>query len=146
MSSRVTKPETHRIDISRGDCIMIRKRLNFGEKRRMLGRMVSAERGTIEPESVGVSKASAYLLDWSITDSKDQPIVIQDMPIAHIVAALDAIDPDCAEEIIHAIATHEAAMEAERDAEKNAQAGENASSPISPFASSSDGTTTRLSA
>lgn len=119
MSSRVRKPETHRIEISRGDWILIRKRLNFGETRRMLGRMVSVERGGIAPESVGVSKAAAYLLDWSITDSNDQPIVIDDMPIEHIVAALDSIDADCAQEIIEAIEAHMAAMEAARVAEKN---------------------------
>ena len=144
MSSRVTKPETQRIEISRGDWILIRKRLNFGETRRMLGRMVSVERGAIAPESVGVSKASAYLLDWSITDANDKPIVIEDMPIEYIVSAIDTIDTDCAEEIIKVIEKHEAAMKAERDAEKNVQAGESASLPISPSASSLDGTTTLL--
>jgi len=139
--SRIRRPEETLIQISQGDWILIKKRLNAGEARRVFARMVkSIKPGETEApddkpkadveydvRQMGLSKAVEYLLDWSIKDDDDKPVVIRDRSPKEIEAALESLDLDSFNEITKAIDAHETAMEAEREQEKKQSATENAS-------------------
>jgi hypothetical protein len=145
MSSRMRKPETALLNISRGDWLLVKKHLTAGEQRQMFRRMLTAKDGTaVEPISVGLSKMVAYLLDWSVTDADDKPVVIRDQPDDVVASILDNLDTDSFREIRQAIEAHDEAMEAAREAEKNSQDGGRESSPISPSANEPGGLSNTL--
>jgi hypothetical protein len=145
MSSRMRRPETVTLHITRGDWLIVKKHLTAGEQRQMFKRMLTAKDGTaVEPISVGLSKMVAYLVDWSITDADDKPVVIRDQSEDAIAAVLDNLDIDSFREIRQAIEAHDEAMDAAREAEKNGQDGGSISSPISPSAATSGGATNGL--
>lgn len=125
MSSRMRRPETVKLEISRGDWLLVKKHLTAGEQRAIFRRMMKdgITGDTIDSVRVGWSKMVGYLLDWSITDADDKPVVIREQPEEVIGAALDALDIDSFAEILKAVETHEAAMAEERASEKNAAAG-----------------------
>jgi hypothetical protein len=131
MSSRMRKPEETMLQISCGDWLLVKKHLTAGETRRLMGRvltnMPSGQEPILDPLKVGVSHVQAYLLDWSILDADNRPILFKDSKgepdLEKIAAALDELEPEALAEIIEAITTHDAAMKAERVAEKNARAG-----------------------
>lgn len=140
MSSRMRRPETVTLHITRGDWLLVKKHLTAGEQRQIFRRMMTAKDGTaIESVNIGLSKMIGYLLDWSITDADDKPVVIRDQPDDVVAAALDNLDVDSFREILQAIEAHEDAMEAAREAEKNSPDGVSTSSPISPSANTSGG-------
>lgn len=137
MSSRMRKPETTLLQITRGDWLLVKKRLTLGETQDMFDRMSSGigVRGSM----VGISKVQAYLLDWSVTDADDKPVVINDQPEGAVFSALRALEPDDFKEILNAIETHAANVEKEDTARRKNLNGEPASSPTSPSASGSTG-------
>ena len=143
MSSRMRRPETVKLDITRGDWLLVKKHLTAGEQRAIFSRMmregISGDR--IDAIRVGWAKMVGYLLDWSITDADDKPVVIMDRSEDEIGAALDALDTDSFAEILKAVETHEKAMEKERASQKKILTGGRASSATSPSASTSDGVT-----
>lgn len=135
MGSRFVRPETAVLKISNGDTLTVKKRLSSGELRAYVSRMyLPTVDGTLKvsPLSSGVALVVAYLLDWSLTDDDGQPVVIRDASVDALTAALDNLEPESFTEIREAIETHEAAMAAERTAEKNGRGGGTASSVISP--------------
>jgi hypothetical protein len=142
MASRMVRPETTTLQISGGDWLLVKKRLNNGEQRAMFARMyLEGSDGAlhVNPLQTGISKVLAYLVDWSLTDLQGKQIVILNQSIDAVICGLDAIDPDSFAEIKTAIETHEAAMRAEREQEKNAQAGETTSAATSPSLSAAGG-------
>lgn len=127
MASRVVRPETTTVQISGGDWLLVKKRLNAGEQRAMFNRMyLAGVDGMLRrnPLASGVAQVTAYLLDWSLTAPDGSQLAISGKPIEAVVAALDAIDPDSFAEIRTAIEAHEEAMAAEREQEKNGLGGE----------------------
>lgn len=134
MSSRMRRPETVKLDISRGDWLLVKKHLTAGEQRAIFKRMMrdGLTGDQIDSVRVGWSKIVGYLLDWSITDADDKPVVIRDQPDDVIGSALDALDTESFTEILKAIDAHDSAMEKERALEKNAQATGSISSATSP--------------
>lgn len=132
MSSRMRRPETHKIEISQGDWLLVKKHLTAGEKRSMLAQMMGAHGPRIDPTRVGLSRIMTYLLDWSFSDAEGKPVVIRDQSLEVLEAALDALDPESFAEVLKAIEVHDDAMEKARAEEKNAQAGESGSSVTSP--------------
>jgi hypothetical protein len=124
--------------LSQGDYLIVKKRLNAGEARRLMSRMVldmtAGEKVRLNPEQVGRSKAVEYLLDWSFVDGQGNPVVIRDKNPEDLGRVLDGLNQESYKEVIDAIDAHETAMEAERDVTKNAQATSNASSAISTSA------------
>lgn len=133
---RVVRPETVRLPLSDGDWIEVKKRLTAGEARAVMGRMVKTmtpgEKIELDPLQVGRSKALEYLVDWSLIGPDGKSLAIRDQSRSAIGPLLDSLDEESFGEITKAIDDHEKAMEAERDEEKNAQDGANASSAISP--------------
>jgi hypothetical protein len=133
--TRFVTPETHRLTISDGEWLLVKKRLTAGEARRAFGRQVKRmavnETTEIDPNQVGLSMMVEYLIDWSLLDPAGKPVVIRNTTPAERGAILEGLDPDTFAEIWSALTAHEAAMEAEREQEKNASAGETASSATS---------------
>lgn len=143
MSSRMRRPETVKLDITRGDWLLVKKHLTAGEQRGIFKRMMmdGLSGPHMDPVKVGVSKIVGYLLDWSITDADDKPVPIRDQPEEAVIAALDALESDSFAEILKAVEDHETAMEQARAAEKNGQGGESKSVAISPSPESLAGAT-----
>ncbi len=145
MRSRLVRPETAKLPLSDNDWILIRKRLNAGEHRAHLSRMFQNARelrdGTLrlDPRDVGLSKALAFLLDWSLVDEDDQVIDIREKSDAELQAALDALDPETFDEITDAIDAHTKRMEQERAKSKKTPDGEPISPETSPSRSVSGG-------
>lgn len=145
MPSRFVRPDTAVLKISHGDTLTVKRRLNAGEQRARFARMsLAGVNGALNVNrlQVGLATITAYLLDWSLTDEENRPVVIRDLSEADLATRLDLLDPDSFNEIREAIEAHEAAMETERAAEKNGQGIEKPSPVIS---SSPSGVTGALS-
>jgi hypothetical protein len=134
--SRFPPPALTTLKISNGDTLTVKRRLNAGESRAAFARMArTLADGSIEIDPLlrGITIITAYLVDWSLTDDTGQLVVIRDQPPPVVIAALDALDSESYLEIQNAIEAHDAELLRERNAEKNAPDGGNASSPISPL-------------
>lgn len=125
---RIVRPNSMRLPISDGDYIDVKKELNAGESRQVYAGMVKeqkfGEAPTADPARVGLTKMLQYLLGWSLVDLKDEPLELSE-------AALLSLDLPTYNEINAAIDTHAEKVEADREARKNSQATESASSPTS---------------
>lgn len=145
MPSRVVVPQTRLLKISQGDWLLVKKRLSAGEQRSAYARTVkhmrAGEQTEYDPEQLGLQRAIAYLLDWSLVDPAGKQIVIRDQSPDVVAAALNSIDPDDFTEILTAIDVHVAEMDAERAAEKKDRDGENTSPATSPSPSTAAGDT-----
>jgi hypothetical protein len=144
MPSRVVRPETDKLPISDGDWVLVKRRLNHGETQKMFARryLSDAFGNRVNLELAGMEKVTAYLLDWSLTDLEDKPLVIRDKSIDEVESAINAIDPESFAEIRAAIDAHELAQAIKRAEEKKLRAGAHASSPTSPSPSAVDGGST----
>jgi hypothetical protein len=158
MPTRVVRPETKKLNISDGDWLLVKQRLNHGEQdaafaRRYIVDGVGPKANLLQ--QTGMAKVTAYLLDWSLTDLEEKPLVIRDQPIEDVESCLNAIDPESFDEILAAINAHEIAMDLQRAQEKKSRAGvtdvsaisESRSAPAGPSTTSegSTSTTTRSS-
>jgi hypothetical protein len=135
------RPEVVKLEISRGDWLLVKKRLTAGEQRQIFKRMMTmtGDGPRMDPIAVGLSKMVGYLLDWNITDSDDKPIAIRDQPEDVVAAALDALDYEDYQEIQEAIEAHIDAMDKLRAEEKKLNGGASKSSTISTSPATSDG-------
>jgi len=134
MGSRYRKPEEMRITLEGGDWLLVRKHLTAGEAREAAARVygVGADgKPEINLREAGIATVVAYLIDWSITDANDKPVVIRDQSQEFIAAALVAQTPESVVEIIKVVQAHDAAMIAERAVEKKTRDGANAHDPTS---------------
>lgn len=135
MGSWFVRPETVTLPLSEGQWILVKKRLNAGEQRATFARMyLAGVDGTLKvnPLQTGLAQITAYLLDWSLTDDEGKPVVIRDTSVESLTAILNNLAPARFKEINTAIDQHVEAMETDRTAEKNAQAGETSAPKISP--------------
>lgn len=140
MPPGIRKPETDKIELPRGDWILVKKYLTAGEMRANFARLMVPDGSRVDPLRVGVAKVVTYLLDWSITDADDKPLVIRDQPDDVLLATLDLLDADCYEEVKDAVDAHEAAMQRAREAEKKRiRDGGMTSSSTSPSPNASAG-------
>lgn len=119
MSSWFVRPETATLQLSEGQTLTVRKRLNMGEWRAARKRMA-------DPVDATVALATAYLLDWSLPDVSIHGISVDDL-----TATLENLDPARFQEIVDAINRHVEAV----DAEKKRMATTPAADPISPLPS-----------
>jgi len=141
MPSRVDRPDDSTLPISDGDWLLVKKRLNAGENKRMIkrGSVQTADGWRMDSIEAGTAKVLAYLIDWSLKGLDGKVIPIRGQADQAVEAALDAISPDTYTEILRAIEAHEIAMDAERAAEKNGRDGEKGSPAISPSPSAAAG-------
>lgn len=115
-------PEVVRLPLANGRWVNVKKRLNAGESRKMYVRLIKdmkfGEGEThVDPEYVGLTKLLSYIVGWSFVDKQGRPVPFSP-------SALDNTDPDLYVEMIQAVDAHIAAQDAEREVEKNGQAGE----------------------
>lgn len=130
---RFVKPNTVRLDVSGGDWIEVKRELNAGEHRRVFGRMVkemkAGQSATLDPEQIGLTKLVEYIVAWSFEDDRGRSVDVSE-------SAINNLDAETYRELQQLIDAHEDGIDAEIEARKNDQAGEKASSPISPSAGS----------
>lgn len=137
--SRFVRPDTDTLSISQGDTLVVKRRLNAGERRAMFAAMyMETSDGALKvnPIKTGLSTILAFLLDWSFRDDAGKPVVIRDQPTDVVTAALDALEPESFEEVLRAVEAHETAMTAQREQAKNDQGGAKPWPAISPSPSS----------
>ena len=117
---RFVTPQTTRLEISLGDWIEVKRRLNTGEQQDLFAQMMPSitpgQPYALQSRHVLTAKVLAYLVDWSLTRySKPIPVSSD---------AINNLDPDTFKEIREAIDAHETAVEAEIDAAKKNPTGE----------------------
>jgi hypothetical protein len=137
-ASWFVRPSTRRLALSEDQWILVKQRLTAGEYRAHLKRSSAVGLDGIRRlNSIdhGLSLIVAYLVDWSLAEHAE----IRGASESALIAVLEALDPDRFAEIHLAVETHEAAMAAERESEKNATAGEKGSAAISPSPSAAAG-------
>lgn len=142
--SRFVRPDETILPISEGQAITVKRQLNSGEQRAMFARMyLTGLDGSfhVNPLSTGLNMIVAYLIDWTITDDDGKVVKIRGLGPDDLIKVLDNLSPDDFSEIKDAIEKHDAAMRAQRDAEKNARDGEMKSPATSPSAADSTGVT-----
>jgi len=135
MARRIRIPETAKLDIGNGDWLLVKKRLTAGESQEMLTAMIrEGANGAdkLDLPSIGINRVVAYLLDWgTFTDADGKPLVVRDQPSDVVRSVLKSLDVDDFGDVLKAVDAHMEAMEKEREAEKNAPAGESTASPLS---------------
>ncbi len=138
--SRFVTPETTVLALANGDTLVVKKRLNRGERAEMYARtQVSTDAGpVIDRTKLGLSRVAAYLIDWQLQDAST--------PLAGLdwdgkAAVLNSLDPDDFDEILEAVDAHAEKIQAERDAAKKLKGGATLLPAISPSPSSSAGAT-----
>lgn len=143
MSFFFAKQENSKIDLPGGHWLLIKKRLTAGEERAMYGQMLKESGIGVDPTKVSDSKIVAYLLDWSVTDADDKPIVIYDQDESAVRSALSGMRKEAYKLIQREIEDHMARVEREDEEEKKMiLGGEPESSKTSHSAESLVGATT----
>lgn len=140
--TRIVRPETRRLEISGGDWLLVKRRLNAGEQRGLFARMYHANgdgRRVLDPLQTGPALILAYLLDWSLVDERGSVLAIRDEPDEVKQAALDAIDYESFVEIRTAIERHQEANDLEETAKKKTRSGAPASDPTSTLPAAATG-------
>jgi hypothetical protein len=132
------QPGSRRLELDENEWILVRTRLSAGEQQDAFDRLyqTSADGARqVNPRMIGLTTVLAYLLDWSYTDRYGHIVPVGpesgDDPITVTTAALRALYPEDFDAILEAIKAHEAAMVAQRAAEKKTRLGAPASSAIS---------------
>jgi len=139
------RPETKRLDLSDGQWLLIKERLNVGEERAMNARLYfTGDDGQLHVNllQVGVAIVTAHLLDWSLTDDDGKPIPIRGLSAGDMQQVLDNLLPERYAEIRKAVEAHDDAVRAARTQEKKLPAGESAPAATSPSPSVADGALT----
>src|SRR5580765_7905053 len=140
MGSFYRRQEEMRLEISDGNWLLVRKYLTAGDERDAhehiikAGTMRPGEKPEIDLKHLGIAQVVSYLLDWSLTDVNDKPIVIRGQSYDFIAGALRDMTPEGLREILQAIEAHDNAMTAERAIQKKDQDGVSAPFPISTSA------------
>lgn len=121
-----------------GAWIEVKTELSAGEAREVYTGMLigdgvtPGEKAKFDPAMMGLTKALAYLVGWSLQDSQGE--------VADITqTSLKLLDQETLGEVIEAVERHDETVEAERTARKNARAGGKASSQTSGLLSVPDG-------
>lgn len=137
---RFVGTNTVRLELTGGDWIRVKERLNVGEQRAAHHRMmIHGTDGSVKvnPLEVGIAIIVAYLVDWS---NADMPI--RGASVDDVTAILNNLDIDSFSEIRDAIEAHEAAMTAERDQEKKVPTAGSNGAATSPWPSAVAGAST----
>ena len=138
MPSRVVRPLSRRIQISGGDWLLVKDRLNHGEQQDAFARKYVANvfgGHAVNLRAQGMEKVTAYVVDWNLTGLDDQVLPLRtegELDLVVMAASLNSIDPESFAEILAAIEMHVTAMDQARAEEKKLQAGATASSATSP--------------
>lgn len=142
MDSWFISPESVRLDLSEGQWILVRQRLNIGEQRAAQARTYVLDADGLwrwNPRLVDHAMVVAFLLDWSLTDRERKPVVIRGLAPDALGAVLDNLAPERFGEIRDAITAHVERTHAARTEEKKTHAGGTTAATISSSPSAVDG-------
>jgi len=112
---RLVPPDTVKLELSDGDYLIVKKRLTFGDSRRL---MQAARDETKDVMKAGIVLLAVYLVDWSLVDFAGQALPIRDATETELEATLAQFEPAAVREILDAVTTHDDAARAAADAEK----------------------------
>lgn len=129
--SRFVRPETDTLKLANGDTLIVKKKLNRGERAEMFARMTAGDTATL-------AMTVAYLLDWNL---QDENIPIREASADDRRTLLNSMDPLFFNEIGDAIYAHDQASIASSEAAKKARNGETPSSATSSLPAGSAGAT-----
>jgi hypothetical protein len=140
--SKFVRPETASLVLEGGDTLIVRRRLTAGEARARVEAWTERDPTTGELRQVttryGLATIGAFLLEWTLTDDAGRLVDLRGLSRGELEAILDGLEPEAFLEIRQAIDAHEAAMQAEREAQKKT-AGPSASSATSPLLAAAAG-------
>ena len=142
MSSWFVRPDTVRLNLSEGQWILVRQRLNIGEQRAAQARTYTVDANgqwKLDPQHIDQALVVAYLLDWSLTDDDGKPVVIRGLAADALAMLLDNLAPERFGELRDAITAHIDAVTSARTEEKKTQSGGTDAAPISSSPSAADG-------
>jgi hypothetical protein len=132
VSCPIIKPESVTLPLSRGDYLVVKKRLNAGERQKMFElsakAFIAGEKVELEPAKIAFVKPAMYLLDWSYSGLDGQPLEIAGKPVEYILTVLQSFGVEVVDEISGAINAHENEEDAAWELAKNERAGETLSS------------------
>lgn len=134
-SNRFVMPDVVRLDISGGDWIEVKRRLNVAERRSITSRAAKGGVSTdttrvfIDANEMEFAKVEAWVVDWSFVDAAEKPVKFS-------AEAVRALDSESFAEIIDAIDAHEKAEDAAKNS--SASTASSSSTPAS-VASTSEG-------
>jgi hypothetical protein len=118
--SRFVKGDTVRLQISRGDWLLVKKELNAGEERDMFALTATArtfkhgDRIELRIDRLGLATLVQYLVDWSLTDDDGKPVVIRGADPELVMETLNNLDVDSFREIQAAITAHQETIDLEK--------------------------------
>ena len=148
--ARVTRPETHTLTLGSGETLLVKKRLNAGERREMMAEWRDPVTNRMDGLRTGRATALAYLLDWDLKDDiSGEALSMKDAKTGarlsnpEISSIMDSLDSDDAKEIERLIDEWDDKMLAERREEKKIQTGKPSSEPSSESAPNSVSATTK---
>jgi len=134
MASWFVKPETSVLRLSDGATVTVRRRLNAGEARARVERWTRTDdNGDLQPirTRAGLATVTAYVVDWTVADDDGVVVPVRGLSPADLETVIDNLLPERFREVLTAIEDHEAAMAAERTAQKKMD-GTTASDAILP--------------
>jgi hypothetical protein len=129
MHSRFVRPDTVTLPLSDGDSITIRKELTNGETRALAehGSIPGTSPPKMDPIKVGGALIAAYLLDWTFVDATGARVDIRGLSRDELLDTVDQLRISDVTEIVAAISTHVATMNAVTEEEKKIPSGAPAS-------------------
>jgi len=138
---RFVKPETCVLTLPNGDQLIVKKRLNRGERAdmHMRARTETSIGLVIDRAKLPLATVLAYLIDWSL---HNDTVAIRDLSADDRAPILNGLDPDDFNEAYEAILAHEERVQQEIDAAKKTQAGATPSPAISSSPGSCGAVTT----
>jgi len=142
--ARVTRPETLTLTLQSGETLIVKKRLNAGERSDMLAAMRDPLSGRMDGLRSGPATVLAYLLDWTLKDDlSGEPLVIRGKSRDEVLATLRSLDSEDMKEIVTIVDEHDDRMIAERKEEKKIPTMKPKFEPGSPSSADSDSATTK---
>ena len=119
--NRFPKPKVVRLDISDGDWIEVKSKLNVGERKKMFAESITKMGGKIGEDAeydldavkMSFAKVAAYLVDWSLAEEDEKGAVV---PVEISLESIQALDEDSFVEIEEAIDKHIEETEKEKKA------------------------------
>lgn len=112
--NRFITPDTTRLDLSDGDWVEVKTRLNWGETQRISSSLLRSIKGSedemgIDWAKYGSLRLQTWLVDWSFKDGTDKPVKLTPAAIANL-------DPETAAEIDAVLSAHVEKLDAEKKA------------------------------
>lgn len=128
----VVRPEITTLTLENGETLIVKKRLNTGERREMLRGMRGPD-GRMDGLIAGLATVLAYLVNWTVRDEQSgEPLVIKDQSRDVVIATLNSIDPLDYREVQDLIEAYDDRVDQERREEKKRRSGKTTSAPDSP--------------